>query len=1388
MKPIHRLSILSIVVAISQPLAAQWTWNGASGPSWTNTANWNPASVPAAGANITIANSTTNSVGSLNGADRTIGSLTFGSTGTRATGFTINTLTNALIIGGGIVANGDLTANNVALTMRGNFIVSANQEWSVGGSSNGDNGVFLRGTSDSANATPTGSVTLNANLTKTGTGQLLFASTHVSGAGNLSVDAGTLKINAGVSQPVIVAGAGNLTMNGSSILHIVKNSGTLNVTRPIAMNGTSTLMLRTATVDVASAIAVNGTNTLDLNNTSNLTGAWTGSGTFNRMGSGTLNLNGDLAGFGGALNLTTGTNNIAGAFGGSLGVTGGATTLGGAVGGSLSVSGGTLNGEVTATGDMTLSGGTISANPLTAESLGTTGNLNLSGTTTVVLGANPASTSPFTVLSYSGSLTGGAANLTLAGGAASYRSFAFDDTTHGIITLAVGSASRTWSGAAGELWDVNTTANWQEGDQKFFQLDTVTFGDTGAGNVAVTGTLMPGSITVNSSSDYTFTAAAGNSIAGATGLTKSGGGVLNLGGVNSFTGNIALNGGILKPTGNQALGANGNTITIAPGATLDANGSMNANRNYHAIISGDGVDALGAIVNSGGSHNNGVGALTLAADATIGGSGRWDVRPTGGPGLLDLAGHTLTKEGGNKIGIVDSVVTADGSIIVNGGNLAITRSTVSGDGTVTVNNAATLHIENQTTGSFSKNIVMNGATLQASGGPLIPVTSPQIAINDFEIFQMDSDLTFTGDIAGPGSINKNGSAALILAGAATHTGDTYISTGTLQIGNGGATGSITGDVYNYGTLSFNRSDTYQFSGGIEGSGSVSKQGAGTLILSGDSHYTGETVVSAGALVVKSASALGDTFGLVRFTGSTGVLELAPATTVQPYPFTIGAGSSGTILAGVATPGPGINHTLGDFSLSTITLNVGAGADVIDGDPRITIPNLSLDAGATGNTTLNPSSAAITLGNAAIGGGNFAKTLVLGGTHQGNLLTGVLSDGINTLSLTKNNAGTWTLSGDSTFTGNVTVNDGVLAITHGNALGAPAKALNIYGEASENRRPELRLSGGIPVTLATIQTSGAGIDNAAGVLRNISGNNTLTVTEQISMRTGVGATTLYSDAGTFTINTPLITATAAGRQLFVAGPGSGVINGEIANGSTANLPVTKNGSGTWALNGAHTYTGTTTVNEGTLSLGQAALSDVAAVVIGENGKLHLNFAGSDRVGSLTINGDTKPDGLYDSTTDPGFITGTGSIRVGPEPSGYGTWASGFPFDVGVNDGPNDDPDGDGIGNLLEYALGGVPVGAGAGDTSILPDQSLTATDLVLTFHRSDSSETDVTLKVQWSGDMDTWTDFATIGPASSLPEVVVTEDSPAAGLDTVVVTIPRGLAPGGKLFARLQAVK
>uniref|UniRef100_UPI000B1E633C autotransporter-associated beta strand repeat-containing protein n=1 Tax=Novacetimonas hansenii TaxID=436 RepID=UPI000B1E633C len=84
----------------------------------------------------------------------------------------------------------------------------------------------------------------------------------------------------------------------------------------------------------------------------------------------------------------------------------------------------------------------------------------------------------------------------------------------------------------------------------------------------------------------------------------------------------------------------------------------------------------------------------------------------------------------------------------------------------------------------------------------------------------------------------------VLTGASTYTGGTNITAGTLQVGDGGTTGSITGDVADAGTLAFNRSDVSTFDGAVSGTGALNQIGTGTTVLTGASTYTGGTNITA----------------------------------------------------------------------------------------------------------------------------------------------------------------------------------------------------------------------------------------------------------------------------------------------------------------------------------------------------------------------------------------------------------------------------------------------------------------------------------------------------------------------------------------------------------------
>ncbi|MGL5020016.1 MAG: hypothetical protein ACRDBP_17915, partial [Luteolibacter sp.] len=125
------------------------------------------------------------------------------------------------------------------------------------------------------------------------------------------------------------------------------------------------------------------------------------------------------------------------------------------------------------------------------------------------------------------------------------------------------------------------------------------------------------------------------------------------------------------------------------------------------------------------------------------------------------------------------------------------------------------------------------------------------------------------------------------------------------------------------------------------------------------------------------------------------------------------------------------------------------------------------------------------------------------------------------------------------------------------------------------------------------------------------------------------------------------------------------------------------------------------------------------------------------------------------------------------------------------GSNDDPDNDGVENLLEFVLNGDPT---VSDSSALPDLTLDATDFVFTYQRRDDSlSPETTQTFEWSTTLAVWPGSAVIPATTSavgLATVTVTPGTPDnATTDTVEIRIPKSEAgSGGKLFGRLQVTR
>jgi fibronectin-binding autotransporter adhesin len=417
---------------------------------------------------------------------------------------------------------------------------------------------------------------------------------------------------------------------------------------------------------------------------------------------------------------------------------------------------------------------------------------------------------------------------------------------------------------------------------------TLSVGNTLTGPLQVTGgtlSLSGGTLSINTASASTIS----GTLSGSGNLTKSGAGTLTITNDNSgYSGETRLEGGVLEIGNNGALGTG--TVTYRAAGTIRSTDAT------------DRTLSLGIGTFTGGNN-------TIYTYGSFG-TGNLSFSGTGSTALgsvtrnLNILNDTTTF-GQSFTGTGAITKTGNGALILTG------NSTYTGATTI---NAGILQIGNGgTTGALS--------------------TSSAITVNGTLAFNRSDDITqgthfFTAAIGGTGSIVQNGTGNLTLNAANTYSGGTTLNTGTLIIGNAAAAGSgaitqasassllkidTTGTVANNlivynvlasqsaalsGAITVNNAsfevdagDTLSISGNVSGAGGVTKNGAGTLILSGSNSYNGSTVVNSGTLEAASAHALGSN------------------TTINV--------NGGTLLVSMGDAINGMNITLGNNTTSTV---------------------------------------------------------------------------------------------------------------------------------------------------------------------------------------------------------------------------------------------------------------------------------------------------------------------------------------------------------------------------------------------------------------------------------------------------------------------------------------
>ena len=273
------------------------------------------------------------------------------------------------------------------------------------------------------------------------------------------------------------------------------------------------------------------------------------------------------------------------------------------------------------------------------------------------------------------------------------------------------------------------------------------------------------------------------------------------------------------------------------------------------FIGGDGGSAASYL--SGKAGNGGIGHLYLSKETVDAGT----ITVGGAPGLGD---SSQAGAGGSGFLIIDgasSVTTTGGILVRDTGTIDIRHSVgivllntdISGAGAYTQTGGGTTILTgaDSRTGSTSVTSgvlqIGNGGTGGSIAGNVTTSNLGSISFN-----RSNDSLVYSGTISGSGQFWQIGTGQTTLTGTNTYTGGTDITAGTLQIGNGGATGSIVSNVSiaSGATLRFNRSNAITFTGGISGSGNVQKEGVGTLTYTGSAAtYAGNTNVNAGTLAV-----------------------------------------------------------------------------------------------------------------------------------------------------------------------------------------------------------------------------------------------------------------------------------------------------------------------------------------------------------------------------------------------------------------------------------------------------------------------------------------------------------------------------------------------------------
>ncbi|WP_119002258.1 autotransporter-associated beta strand repeat-containing protein [Salmonella enterica] len=659
-------------------------------------------------------------------------------------------------------------------------------------------------------------------------------------------------------------------------------------------------------------------------------------------------------------------------------------------------------------------------------------------------------------------------------------------------------------------------------------------------------------------------------------------------------------------------------------------------------------------------------------------------------------GQSLTKTGAGTL-ILNAENTYTGGTTISEGTLVANNVEALGTGNVTDN--ATLELNTggdfdnaisgsgQVVKSGDKTLTLSGANSYTggttiSGGTLVASNVEALGsgdVTDNATLELNTGGDFDNAISGSGQVVKSGDETLTLSGTNTYTGGTTISGGTLIATHVNALG--TGAIDNRASLLLDASGQFAVTDLTTESGGNTEIGAGstlqatTLTQKSDSTLTINLNSNTADPVIHAASQV-SLAGTLDITGVGDVLDSDPASTDDLDTFTLIA-SDKTIA--------------GDFEKLTVAGMDADLADFITVDGRIddTGKQYELTTALTWyadrDDAVTDAHGTFNLTNAD---GSFAVNTVLENVDA--TLDPDSATGWDGTSLIKQGAGTLILNAENTYTVGTTISGGTLVATNVDALGSGDvtddatlelntggtfdNAISGSGQVVKSGDKMLTLSGtnsysggtlisGGTLVATNVDALGSGdVTDDATLELNTGGtfDNAISGSGQV-VKSGDDTLTL-SGSNTYTGGTIISGGTLVASNVEALGTGD-VTNdavlelntgGDFDNAISGSGQVVKSGDETLTLSGSNTYTGGTTINDGTLiatsvdALGSGDVTDNAVLELNTGGDFDNAISGSGQVvksgdETLTLSGSNTYTG--GTTINDGTLIATSVDALG-----------------------------------------------------------------------------------------------------------------------------------------------